>query len=298
MPAMDALSPNSPMPHAPGRPPATGRPPRYDFSLIDRLPSLDVAGCRLYFGHDAAAPAPALLFVAGAYHGAWCYSNYLDYFARRGVSCFAIDLPGHGNLAQAGATDLDITTLGSHLEQACRALGRPLVLVGHSMGALPVMLAASRGAAHAMVLMAPSPPGNLPGARALPEVPTDSLKAPPAESEIRRRFLAVGDERDVTPIVERLTPESPAILNDRYLLRVAVDPAAIRCPGVCLEAQLDTPDRHPEGQDRAIADFLGLRHAVLHGQPHCMMYSDRWAQSATALLEWYRSLTAEAGGRY
>jgi pimeloyl-ACP methyl ester carboxylesterase len=276
--------------------PACSQPPRFDFSLVDRLPRRDVAGCRLFIGRDAAAPGSALLFVAGAYHGAWCYSNYLDFFARQGVDCYAIDLPGHGTLAQDAAADLDIAALGRCLEQACRTLGRPLVLAGHSMGALPVMLAASRGAAQAVILLAPSPPGNLPGAHALPAVPEGRLKAPPPVAEIRKRFLAVDDERDVAPIIERLTPESSAILNDRYLLRVAVDPVAWDCPGVCLEAQRDTPDRHPAGQDRAIADFLGLRHAVLPGQPHCMMYADRWAESAAAILEWYRSLAA-AGAR-
>lgn len=296
MPDMNVCAAIPPQSHPSCRQPA--QPPRFDFSLIDRLPRRDAAGCRLFIGRDTAAPGPALLFVPGAYHGAWCYSNYLDFFARQGVDCFAIDLPGHGSLAQAdaAAADLDIAALGRRLEQACRTLGRPLVLAGHSMGALPVMLAASRGAARAVILLAPSPPGNLPGAHALPAVPAGRLKAPPAVAEIRKRFLAVDDERDVTSIVERLTPESPAILNDRYLLRVTVDPMAMDCPGVCLEAQLDTPDRHPAGQDRAIADFLGLRHAVLQGQPHCMMYADRWAESAAAILEWYRSLTA-AGAR-
>jgi pimeloyl-ACP methyl ester carboxylesterase len=299
MPGMNVCAAIPPQPAPSCRQPASAPPPRCDFSLVDALPRRDAAGCRLYVGHDAAAPAPALLFVAGAYHGAWCYSNYLDFFGRRGMACFAIDLPGHGSLAQAGtATDLDIAALGRHLEQACRTLARPLVLVGHSMGALPVLLAASRGAARAVILLAPSPPGNLPGAQALPAVPEGRLKAPPAQAEIRARFLAVDDQRDVTPIVERLTPESPAILNDRYLLRVAVDAAALRCPGVCLEAQLDTPDRHPAGQDRAIADFLGLQHAVLPGQPHCMMYADRWAESAATVLEWYGRLTAATSARY
>ena len=296
MPNMNVCTATPPRPRSSSRQPSQ---PRYDFSLIDRLPHRDAAGCRLFVGHDAAAPAPALLFVAGAYHGAWCYSNYLDFYARRGVSCFAIDLPGHGSLAQGNTTPgLDIATLGQHLQQACRALGRPVVLVGHSMGALPVMLAASRGAAHAVILLAPSPPGNLPGAHALPAVPESRLKAPPQAAEIRERFLAVQDERDVTPIAERLTPESPAILNDRYLLRVPVDPAAWCCPGVCLEAQLDTSDRHPTGQDRALAGFLGLQHAVLQGQPHCMMYSDNWAASAAEILEWYRKLVLAAERPY
>lgn len=264
---------------------------QFDFSSIDNKPRIEAAACHLYAGYRARnAAQPAFLFVAGAYHGAWCYSHYLDYFAQQHISCFAIDLPGHGTLSSASTpVSLSIGDLGAHLVQACRTLDRPLVLVGHSMGALPVMLAAAGLPLAGMVLLAPSPPGNLPQAQALPAVATDRLKAAPNAAEIRKRFLAVEANRDVAAVVQRLTPESPTILNDRYLLRVDIDSRPIQCPGICFEAELDTPDRHPDGQDKAIADFLGLQHQLLKQQPHCMMYGDHWVDSAAALLAWYRT---------
>ncbi|GAB2893644.1 alpha/beta hydrolase [Paralcaligenes sp. KSB-10] len=263
---------------------------QFDFSSIDNKPRIDAAECRLFTACRARSAAqPAFLFVAGAYHGAWCYSHYLDYFAQHHINCFAIDLPGHGTLYSASTpVSLGINDLGTHLVQACRTLNQALILVGHSMGALPVMLAAAGLPLAGMVLLAPSPPGNLPHAQALPAVATDRLKAAPNAAEIRKRFLAVEANRDVAAIVQRLTPESPTILNDRYLLRVDIDSRRIQCPGICFEAELDTPDRHPEGQDKAIADFLGIQHQLLKQQPHCMMYGDRWIDSAAALLAWYR----------
>jgi pimeloyl-ACP methyl ester carboxylesterase len=262
----------------------------FDFGAIDGALRRDVAGCRVFTGRDAAQTGkPAFMFVAGAFHGAWCYVNYLNYFASHDIDCFAIDLPGHGTLAApTPALDLGIHDLGAQLAQACRALDRPLVLVGHSMGALPVMLAAEQLPLAGLVLLAPSPPGNLPGALALPEVAAGRIKAPPDAAEVAKRFLAVSPDRDIRPVIERLTPETPAIMNDRYLLRVTIDPARIQCPGICFEAERDDPDRHPAGQDEAVARFLGLSYQLLSNQPHCMMYADRWRESAAELQTWYR----------
>ena len=38
-----------------------------------------------------------LLFVHGAWHGAWCWEeNFLPYFAQAGYHSHALDLRGHG----------------------------------------------------------------------------------------------------------------------------------------------------------------------------------------------------------
>ncbi|WZB66669.1 alpha/beta hydrolase family protein [Achromobacter xylosoxidans] len=187
-----------------------------------------------------------------------------------------------------GFVDTGIADLAADVVSALDLLDAPAVVVGHSMGALPALLAASQRRVAGVVLMAPSPPANLPGALGLPPVPADAVRAAPAASEIRARFLATTPTRDVSAVTQRLNPESPRVLNDRYLLRVPVDPAAIAAPGLCLEAGLDTHDRHPPGQDHAIARLFGFSHAVLAGQPHCMMYGDQWQVGADAILDWYR----------
>lgn len=257
-------------------------------SPIDDLPRLRAATYELVVGRTEGAPGqPALLFVPGAYHGAWCYGPYLTYFAARGMACYAIDLPGHGALYAAdGDLALSITDLGRSVRAACEALDRPLVLVGHSMGALPTLLAARQPQVVGVVLLAPSPPGNLPGAQRLPVVPTQWLVPPPGAPEIRTRFLGVEAPCDVSAIAARLTAESPQVLNDRYALRIAINPEDVRVPGLCLEAGLDDAARHPAGQDAAIARFLGLAYERLADQPHCMMYGPRWEHSAQVLAGW------------
>lgn len=261
-----------------------------DFSLADRLPARPAGQGRLIVGTAPQDARPGLLFVPGAYHGAWCYAHYLDFFARAGLGCAALDLRGHGALPQDDAfISTTISDLGQDVADALDALGHPAVVVGHSMGALPALLAASLRPVAGVVLLAPSPPGDLPGAQALPPVPEGVPRRAPNDTEIRARFLATTPDRDISAISRRLCAESPQVLNDRYLLRVPVTAAAIRAPGLCLEAGLDTHDRHPPGQDLAIARRFGFTHGVLAGQPHCMMYADQWQVSAAAILDWHRS---------
>ncbi|WP_255468080.1 alpha/beta fold hydrolase [Achromobacter sp. UMC71] len=266
-----------------------------DFGLADRLATRPAGQGRLLIGKAADAftsgpcARPGLLFVPGAYHGAWCFAHYLDYFAHAGLACAAVDVRGHGPLPQhADFIRAGIADLAQDVIAALDVLDGPVIVVGHSMGALPALLAATQRPVTGVILMAPSPPANLPGALALPPVPEDAVRRAPADTEIRARFLATSPERDVSAVMRRITPESPQVLNDRYLLRVPVDPAAITAPGLCLEAGLDTHDRHPPGQDRAIARLFGFDHAVLAGQPHCMMYGDDWRASASVILDWHR----------
>lgn len=260
-----------------------------DFSGIDSCPTRDIEGCRVYVGYESCDPdAPAFLFVPGGYHGAWCFSHFLDFFSRREIGCYAVDLPGHGALAAGLTPDIGIEALASHLVSCVKTLSHPVILVGHSVGALPTMLAAMALEPRGLVLLAPSPPGNMPGALALPPVEVGRLRAAPLKDEVRRRFLALDDCAQVDELIRRLSPESPAVLNDRYGLRTQIDPSRITCGGICFEAGLDDEDRHPAGQDLAIAEFLGLEYELLEQQPHCMMYGAQWQESAEALLVWYQ----------
>jgi pimeloyl-ACP methyl ester carboxylesterase len=260
-----------------------------DFSLADRLPARAASQGRLIVGALPQDGRPGLLFVPGAYHGAWCFAHYLDYFAAAGLACAALDLRGHGALPQDAAfASTTIADLGQDVAHALDALEGPTVVVGHSMGALPALLAARQRPVAGVVLMAPSPPGDLPGALALPPVPDAVPRTAPAPAEIRARFLATSPNRDVRAVTQRLCAESPQVLNDRYLLRVALGDASFNAPGLCLAAGLDTHDRHPPGQDQAIAQRYGFSHAVLAEQPHCMMYADQWQISAAAILAWHR----------
>src|SRR3546814_6521354 len=104
-----------------------------DFQYADTLPNHPVAGGRLITARAAAPGRPTLLWVPGAFHGAWCYAHYLQFFAAQGVACAALDLPGHGGLPQApGFTRLAIADLAACVMAACEHIGGPVIVAGHS----------------------------------------------------------------------------------------------------------------------------------------------------------------------
>ena len=265
----------------------------YDFSFIDRLPYRDHEGYRVYIGdpcRDLPQVGPRLLFVPGAYHGAWCYAHYMEYCMEHGLACAALDLRGHGALrADTGFADTTLLDLAQQVVSAYDILPGPSIVVGHSLGALPAAWCATQRDIAGLVLLAPSPPGNMPGAHALPAKPLGTLCPAPSPDEIRMRFVAADPLRNVAAIAERLNDEAPGVLNDRYLLRIAIDNEKQLAPGLCIEAGLDTHDRHPPGQDHAVATFLGLSHQRLENMPHCMMYADGWETSIQAIESWYRT---------
>ena len=261
----------------------------FDFESVDRLPAVRVGMAQLRIGLDArhAAAGPALLFIAGAYHGAWCYAGWLRACSDSGIACAALDYRGHGSLAGLGlAPDTGVEAYADDVVAAAQSFGAAPVLVGHSLGGLVAMAAAMRTPLAGLVLVAPSPPGNLAGARALAEVDEAQLRPVPARAEVLERFLGGYDGAHVDACIARLCPESPRALNQRYRLTVAIDAARITALALVIEAGLDCGERHPAGQDRAIADFLGGEFAHLVGAPHCMMLGPTCLPALTIILDW------------
>jgi pimeloyl-ACP methyl ester carboxylesterase len=99
-----------------------------------------------------------LLFVHGAFHGAWCWDeHFLDFFAERNYHAVALDLRNHPG-DPAGATVADYV---ADVRAAADALSRPPVVIGHSMGGFVVQKYLADHPAPAGVLLASAPPYGL-----------------------------------------------------------------------------------------------------------------------------------------
>ena len=115
------------------------------------------------------AKAPArqtpLLFVHGAYTGAWCWEeHFLDYFAARGYASYALSLSGHGGSPDRSHLHLySIENYVADVVAVFASLPTPPVLIGHSMGGLVVQKFLERTDAPAAVLLASVPPQGLLG---------------------------------------------------------------------------------------------------------------------------------------
>ena len=265
----------------------------FDYMFVDGLPVVPAGAAQLRIGLQAcdAAHGPTLLFIPGAYHGAWCYAGWLKTCRAAGIPCAALDYRGHGSLAGAGlAPDTGVEAYADDVVAAARSFSAPSVLVGHSLGGLVAMAAAMRTPLAGLALVAPSPPGNLAGARALPAVDESQLRPVPARAEVLERFLGGHDGPHVDACMARLCPESPRALNQRYRLSVPIDARRIAVPALVIEAGLDCGERHPAGQDQAIADFLGGEFVHLAGAPHCMMLGPTCLPALAILLDWRAGL--------
>lgn len=92
--------------------------------------------------HHPTSPTtnPPLLFIHGAWHGAWCWEEYfLPYFAQNGYHAYALSLRGHGKSDgherirwwSVGDYVADVVRVASEIEQTH---GTRPILIGHSMG--------------------------------------------------------------------------------------------------------------------------------------------------------------------
>jgi len=94
-------------------------------------------------GQDFDATKPALVFVhgAGMDHTVWALQN--RHFAHHGFAVLAIDLPGHGR--SAGPALMSIAAIADWITALLDAAEiKSATLVGHSMGAIACLEAASR----------------------------------------------------------------------------------------------------------------------------------------------------------
>ncbi|WP_340110038.1 alpha/beta hydrolase [Pikeienuella sp. HZG-20] len=237
---------------------------------------------------QTAGSLPTILFVHGAWLGAWTFENFLGYFAERGVGCAAIDLRGHGGLAQ---DDVFLASgqreMAEDVVEACEAIGGDVVVAGHSAGAAVAAIAASRFPTVGLVLLAPSPPGQLPGLEPQAPVPDGRPFAPGSIEHVKRKFVPNFSHQEAVDFAGRLVHESPTLLNDRRLLRVEIDRSRISGPALCLSAEKELGDFHKPGQDLATARFYDAEYWFLTGAGHCFSLEPRWRDAASVIERWY-----------
>lgn len=220
-------------------------------------------------------PTP-LLFVHGAWHGAWVWDEYfLPYFAQRGYEAHAMSLRGHGKSAGRvrWASAVDYV---NDVEQVARSLDKLPVLIGHSMGGYIVQKYLEGRRAPAAVLITPVPavgilPATLRYARRHPlallkSVLTLDLYPLVGTPALGKAALFSPDTPDDYALAyqQRLQSESFRFWLDAALLN-RPNPDGVHATMLVLSAERDTIFTRREQQDTAQAydtqaEFFPLAH--------------------------------------
>jgi pimeloyl-ACP methyl ester carboxylesterase len=260
--------------------------------IVEGALALELLSCTA-----AAAPRRPLLFVHGAYVGAWCWAeHWLPWFAAQGHPAYALSLRGHGR--SGGRERLNEFGLAAYADDLLAVIAQiehAPILVGHSMGALVVQKALERGIeCPARVLICPVPPfGLLPATFSLAftrpalfaqiqamaaghRVSLDALQqalfSGPLEAERLQRVYA------------RMQPESSRALLDMSGWGLPQPWPAAGVPTLVLGAERDL--LIPVSQVEASARALGADYGLLEGLGHAVMLESGWLSAARTLLDW------------
>ncbi|MGZ5092762.1 MAG: alpha/beta hydrolase [Burkholderiales bacterium] len=240
-----------------------------------------------------------LLFVHGAFVGAWCWDEYfLPWFAEHGYDARAVSLRGHGGSPVQGS--LDLAGLDDYVADTLLAAGQfdsPPILIGHSMGAVVVQRAARRCGAPGMVLMAPVPPHGLAGS-----LLTLATRDPPLFLALNAMQLGNGhnspglrrvrdylfsqtvSEHDARRHLLRMQRESQRALSDLAWPQHLWMRQSVGLPTLVLGAGRDA--FFPGGALEEAARFHGAPPRVFPDMAHAMMLESEWLQVAVAIKTW------------
>jgi len=237
-----------------------------------------------------------ILFVHGAYAGAWCWEErFLPWFARRGWAVHAVSLSGHGR--SQGRDDLDRLNIDHYvadLIETIDTLPVPPILIGHSMGGMVVQKYLERAAAPAVVLMASVPPqGLIYSALGLfftaPQLLTDLNRimggGEPSANSLRDVLFHQPISTDKLQYYWKLfQPESLRAIWDMTFYNLPNTSRIYRPPMLVLGAQYDR--LISPGQVEMTAKAYGIRPEIFRNMGHAMMLEQGWEKVAARIDEW------------
>jgi pimeloyl-ACP methyl ester carboxylesterase len=247
------------------------------------------------------AQAP-LLFVHGSTCGSWCWENFLNYFAACGRACYALNLRGH-HLSEP-VTDWADVGVSSYLEDidtVVKWLGRPPVLIGHSMGGVLSQKYAETGALAKMVLLHTAPPKSvvekidfnafMKRGQEQGRIMTEKTLEPDKDPQklIGYMFDPGNVEPDVLQMChQKMCPESARALLE--MKDVDVDARKVTCPVYVIGFDLKKIGLdYPIDLGRELARYYSARDfQIIEPGGHMFMLEKNWEEFARVIEKWLR----------
>lgn len=249
------------------------------------------------------APASAsrttpLLFVHGAFTGAWCWDeHFLSFFADAGYAAHAVSLSGHGH--SRGREHLDSLSIADYVKdifEVCDGLVAPPVLIGHSMGGFVIQKVLEQRKFPGAVLMCAVPPQGLVAAAfgmmfSQPALMTDLNNmmggGEVALDTMREALFAQPVAVDDLARFSRWSqPESHRAIWDMSLFNLP-HPSKIDASSLLI---LGSEHDHliPASLVEMTARTYGLPATIFPGMGHGLMLERDWKKPAQHILDWLR----------
>jgi pimeloyl-ACP methyl ester carboxylesterase len=240
--------------------------------------------------------APPILFVHGAWHGAWCWDEFfLNYFAAHGFEAHALSLRAHG--ASEGRAQLHRCRIRHYVEDiaaVAASLPSDPILVGHSMGGFVVQKFLETHASPAAFLLASIPPRGARSiyARLARNRPLDVLRANATLSLLpfisdpdraQRLLFSAGMPREDVVRCHRLLEDESMLGALDCLALERVDSKKVRAPIHVMGAADDAIVADCEVE--ATASAYGTKALVFDNVAHDMMLDPNWKSVADGMIK-------------
>lgn len=240
-----------------------------------------------------------IVMIHGASAGAWCWEQWAPAFAAAGLDAYAVNLRGHP--PSPPEPHLGAVTLADYVadvEGVLETLGRPPILMGHSMGGAIAQLVAARRELAALVMVCPAPLGGVKyhtggfniwvALHGLKSVPALVRKKPlkPGYRVLRDAVLNRVEPGRREALARRFVPESAAVGVEILRGSVQADLSRQGFPKLALGGTDDQTS--PLEMVREIAAAQKADCIALEGHAHLPMLEPGADAVADRILGWLR----------
>jgi pimeloyl-ACP methyl ester carboxylesterase len=231
----------------------------------------------------ASRSRPPVLFVHGYFVDGTVWSQWLEFFAARGVTAYAVNLRGRSGSkpnAPLGRTSMD-----DFVEDASRIVREvgATAVVGHSMGGL--------------IAQKPAPPRGITvlsprvAMLHLKYLPSILLSRPvtPGREDLRQVVLNRVPASQQDALLSRMLPDSGRAGRDMSITGYPVDATRIRCPMLVVAAEDDL--FIPPQIVKRIAERYDATLRVMENRGHMVIVEPGWETLAADVERWIRERT-------
>ncbi len=249
---------------------------------------------------DKKSARPPLLFIHGAFAGAWMWSEtFMPFLAAAGHACYAVSLRGHGD--SHGREHIDWHSIADYVDDVATVadwLGEAPILIGHSMGGFVVQKYLERHAVPGAALICSVPPQGLVASQfhllfQKPQLFAEInriMGGHYTDIDTLREALFAGDIDDATLAIwlNRMQSESHRALWDMSMFNLPNPHAMHRPPMLILGAESDV--LVPAFLVQSTAHTYGLPCHIFRGMGHAVTHEKEWPRVAAMLGDWLAAL--------